>query len=129
MTDQADFQYTRKVDFETLAALPADERFVQRLLTRDDGGDACQIAYVRTPPGSGSPHGLHTHNVDQVFYVLGGTMTVEIAGATSEVEAGSIVVFPKSTPHRNWNATDRETIHLAIIAPAPDPDLPFAQRV
>lgn len=118
--------YVRQVDFAALAAAGPDVRYVQRLLDRADGADAVGVGWIRTPPGGGSPEGLHTHVVEQVFYVLAGTMTVEVAGQRSEVGPGGLVRFPRGVPHRNWNAGTTETIHLSITGPAPDPATPFA---
>lgn len=116
--------HVRKVD----PALFADPhaRAVQRLLDRSSGARSVSVSHIQTPPGEGSPEGLHVHQVDQVFYVLRGTMSVEIAGEISEAGPGSLVVFPAGVGHRNWNAGSEPTVHLSIVAPLADPDLPFA---
>ncbi|WP_052456964.1 MULTISPECIES: cupin domain-containing protein [unclassified Streptomyces] len=129
MTDDPGFAHVRQVDFARFAALGPDERLSQKLLDRASGAGAVEVNYIRTPPGGGSPEGLHTHVVQQVFYVLAGTMTVEVDGRTYDAGPGSLVVFPKGVPHRNWNAGDTETVHLAINAPAPQLDEPFARPV
>lgn len=127
MTDDPAFPYVRQVDFARFAALGPDERLVQKLLDRGSGAEAVEVNYIRTPPGGGSPEGLHTHTVEQVFYVLAGTMSVEVDGRIYVAGPGSLVVFPRGVPHRNWNSGDTETVHLAINAPAPRPDAPFAR--
>ena len=116
--------HVRRVD----PALFADPRAraVQRLLDRSPGARNVSVSYIQTPPGEGSPEGLHVHQVDQIFYVVSGTMGVEIGGVTSEVGPGSLIVFPAGVGHRNWNAGLVPTAHLNILAPLPDPDLPFA---
>lgn len=117
----------RQVDFARFAALGPDVRLSQKLLDRGSGADAVAVNYIRTPPGGGSPEGLHTHAVQQVFYVLAGTMSVEVGGRVYEAVPGSLVVFPEGVPHRNWSSGDTETVHLAINAPAPQLDEPFAR--
>ena len=82
-----------------------------------------------TPAGEGSPAGLHTHRVDQVFYVLSGTMSLEIEGTEYKAGPGTLVFFPAGVPHRNWNAGSEPTVHLAINVPQPDPSVPFATTV
>jgi len=121
--------YLRTVDFPRFQALGPDERLSQKLLSHDSGAKNVTVSYVRTPAGGGSPEGLHVHEVDQVFYVLSGTMTVEVEGLRFEAPAGSLVVFPAGVPHQNWNETEEETIHLNICAPVPDPSKPFARRL
>jgi quercetin dioxygenase-like cupin family protein len=107
------------MDHSAFAALSDDQRYTQALLPRDTAGSGIGINLIRTPVGGGSPEGLHVHDYEQIFYVVRGTMHVEVDGAVFEAPAGSLVRFPEGVPHRNW-ATDAETYHLAINAPADD---------
>src|SRR6266536_326428 len=120
-------QYVRPVDFAALNA--AQERFTQRLLDHDNGGATCSIHCIKTPAGGGSPAGLHTHAGDQAVYILSGTVGVEIQGTEYDAGPGTLVVFPKGVPHRNWNAGTEPTVHLTINTPLPDPSVPFAQSL
>jgi quercetin dioxygenase-like cupin family protein len=115
----ADFAYVRRVDAGALGALPPDARFSQKLIDQGTGGRNASVAYIRTPPGGGSPRGLHTHEWEQIFYVLEGTMTIEVEGERLTAGAGSLVVFPAGVPHRNWNDSDAATVHLAVNTPLP----------
>jgi quercetin dioxygenase-like cupin family protein len=121
--------YVRTVDAAALAAAPAAERFSHTLLDHDSGAQHCSINYIRTPAGGGSPAGLHTHVVDQIFYILSGVMSIEIDGREQECPPGSLIVFPAGVPHRNWNAGSEATVHLAFNTPMPDPAVPFATSV
>jgi len=118
-------EYVRKIDFATLATI--DDQIVLPLVGPDAGLTGCSINCIKTPPGGGSPPGLHTHPVDQVFYVLSGEMRVEIAGHEYEGSAGTLIVFPANVPHRNWNAGSEATLHLAINSPLPEPGTPFTR--
>lgn len=118
-TETTEFSYVRPLDRDALAAIPIEQRHQQKLYDRANGADRVGIAYIRTPAGGGSPEGLHTHDFEQVFYVLEGQMGVEVDGRKFEVSPGSVVVFPQGVPHRNWTATDAPTVHLAINVPAP----------
>ena len=122
-------EYVRKVDEAALNAAGPDERFSQWLLDHTSGGKHCSINWIRTPAGGGSPAGMHTHVVDQIFYILAGTMSLEIEGKEYQAGPGSLVVFPAGVPHRNWNGGSEPTIHLAFNAPLPDPNVPFAKSV
>src|SRR5438067_8122852 len=122
-------EYVRSVDQAALAAAGPDERFSQSLLDHTSGGKHCSINYIRTPAGAGSPAGMHTHVVDQIFYVLAGTMSIEIEGQQYDCPPGSLIVFPAGVPHRNWNAGTEATVHLAFNAPMPDPNVPFSVSV
>ena len=122
-------EYVRKVDAATVAAAGPNERVSQWLLDHTSGGKHCSINWIKTPAGGGSPAGMHTHVVDQIFYILEGTMNLEIEGKEYQAEPGSLVVFPAGVPHRNWNGGSQPTVHLAFNAPLPDPAVPFATPV
>jgi quercetin dioxygenase-like cupin family protein len=117
--------YVRPVDFATMDA--ATERFTQTLLDQSSGPGTCAVQCIKTPAGGGSPAGLHTHDVDQAFYILSGSMGLEIEGKQYEAGPGTLVVFPKGVPHRNWVTGSEPTVHLAINTPAPDPNVDFAK--
>jgi mannose-6-phosphate isomerase-like protein (cupin superfamily) len=117
--------YLRKVDFVRLTA--AQDRVSQSLLDRDSGAATCSVNCIKTPPGEGSPAGMHTHAVDQLFYILSGTMSLEIAGQSHAAGPGTLIVFPAGVPHRNWNAGAEATMHLAFQTPLPELGVPFAR--
>lgn len=117
MTTDAGFNYVRRVDADALGMLPLADRYSQQLLDRGPGGRGASVAYIRTPPGGGSPRGTHAHPWDQIFYILEGTMMIEVEGKTMPAEPGSLVVFPAGVPHRNWNESSAPTVHLAFGAP------------
>ena len=120
-------KYIRKVDFAAIDSSGPDERVALRLLDHDSGAKNCTISYIKTPPGGGSPAGLHVHEVDQVFYILSGTMSIEIEGKQYDSPPGSLIIFPAGVPHRNWNSGSEPTVHLAFNTPLPDPNLPFSR--
>jgi mannose-6-phosphate isomerase-like protein (cupin superfamily) len=119
----------RHVDVEARLARGLDRRFEQNLIDATNGGMDTMVRYVATPAGEGSPAGLHIHEFDQLFYIVAGTMNIEIDGDYFEAGPGSLVVFRQGVPHRNWNAGAEETIHLAINTPMPDPDKPLSISV
>jgi quercetin dioxygenase-like cupin family protein len=122
-------EYVRTVDDAALAATSPADRFTHVFLDHASGGKHCSINWIRTPAGSGSPAGLHTHVVDQIFYVLEGTMNIEVEGKEYLAGPGSLVVFPAGVPHRNWNGGSEATVHLAFNTPLPNPNEPFARPV
>jgi mannose-6-phosphate isomerase-like protein (cupin superfamily) len=120
-------EYVRNVDFAAFAA--SATRKTQPLLDRESTWASCTINCIKTPAGDGSPAGLHTHPVDQVFYILSGVMSLEIEGQEYQAGPGTLVVFPAGVAHRNWNAGAEPTMHLALQVPAPDPRVPFSTTV
>lgn len=121
--------YIRKVDFDDIDSRDPDERVAIRLLNHDSGAKNCTVSYIKTPSGGGSPAGLHIHDVDQIFYILSGTMNIEIEGEHHACTPGSLIIFPAGLPHRNWNGGTEPTVHLAFNTPLPDPNVAFAKSV
>ena len=66
----------------------------------------------------------HIHRFDQLYWVLEGTLHVEVADSAHDVEPGHLVVLPAGVPHRNWNPGPGVERHLAFLVPAPT-DRPF----
>ncbi len=122
-------EYVRMVDFAAIEKSGADERLTQRLFDAASGATTCTVNCIKTPAGGGSPAGMHVHAVDQIFYILSGTMSIEIEGKRYDCRPGSFIIFPAGVPHRNWNDSGEPTVHLAFNTPLPDPDAPFARSV
>ena len=122
-------EYVRRVDFEAIERSGIDERFTQNLFDHTSGSKTYTIICVKTPAGGGSPTGMHVHDVDQIFYILSGTMSIEIEGKQYDCSSGSLIVFPAGVRHRNWNGGSTPTVHLAFNTPLPDPTVPFAKSV
>ena len=120
-------EYVRTVDFAAFNA--TEKRVTQALIDSDSNVTSCSLNCIKTPAGDGSPMGLHIHPVDQVFYILSGTMSLEIDGTELQAGPGTLVTFPAGVPHRNWNAGTEPTVHLALQIPMPDPGVPFATTV
>jgi quercetin dioxygenase-like cupin family protein len=115
-------EFLRTVDFERLAASGGKES--QQLLGNDSGVTSCTVNCIKTPPGDRPPATVYTHPFDQLFYVLSGTMSLEIGGNKHEAGPGTLVVLPAGVPHRNWNGGSEPTLHLVI-----EPDMPYIQMV
>jgi quercetin dioxygenase-like cupin family protein len=122
-------EYVRTVDFDKFAQSKPEDRVSQALIDHGTGVSTCTINYIKTPAGGGSPAGLHVHDVDQIFYVLSGTMSIEIEGKEYDCPPGSLIVFPAGVPHRNWNGGTEPTVHLAFNTPQPEAGVPFARSV
>jgi quercetin dioxygenase-like cupin family protein len=116
----------RVVDHTARIAKGLENRYEQDLIDALSGGTNTMVRYVETPPGSGSPAGQHVHLFDQLFYIISGTMNIDIDGDVFEAGPGSLVVFYQGVPHRNWNEGSESTIHLAINSPLPDPNEPIS---
>jgi quercetin dioxygenase-like cupin family protein len=81
----------------------------------DTGGTMTAVEVV-TGPGSGPPP--HTHVYSELFYVLDGTLTVEIDGEQRSVAAGELAAVPGGAVHTYRNAGTEPTRFLAVLHPA-----------
>jgi mannose-6-phosphate isomerase-like protein (cupin superfamily) len=61
----------------------------------------------------------HIHHFDQLYWVMEGTLHVEVADQIHDVTPGHLVVLPAGVPHRNWNAGPGVERHLAFGMPTP----------
>jgi mannose-6-phosphate isomerase-like protein (cupin superfamily) len=109
-------RYVRPVDF---AAFPPAAFHSQRLADASTGLDSCICLCTRVPPGTGTTSGLHTHPVDQLYYVLSGTMHARVGDRTLVVQPESLVIIPAGTPHWNWNEGTDDEVHFELIVPPP----------
>jgi mannose-6-phosphate isomerase-like protein (cupin superfamily) len=105
--------YIRPVDMEKFDLTKFS---VQTLATRETGSSNCRINIACVPAGKAGPP-LHTHPVDQIYYVLTGTMNVQIGNEKFTAGPNTYVFFPRGVPHCNWNETDEPETHLVIFVP------------
>ncbi|OBJ83296.1 cupin domain-containing protein [Mycobacterium sp. 1245852.3] len=65
--------------------------------------------------------GLHYHRSDQLYYVLAGSMDVQLGHQVHRITAGAFVFIPAGLAHRNWNDGPGAETHFEMIIPAPAP--------
>src|SRR5688500_17825077 len=83
-------------------------------------GDAFVIAEWDDPGGPAGPPRLiaplHLHHRDdEAWYVLEGTLRVQVGEAVVEARAGSGVFVPRGTPHTYWNPGPGPVRYLLIM--------------
>jgi mannose-6-phosphate isomerase-like protein (cupin superfamily) len=93
----------------------------RRLAMSSTGIDSCMVLFSRVPPGHHGPK-LHTHAADQLYYIVKGSMKVQLGTEVFTVEPGNLVFIPEGTPHCNWNDGTEDELHLEVFAPAPPPE-------
>lgn len=71
-------------------------------------------------PGEQLPLAYHSHEEqEELFFVLEGTLSVEIPEATLTVESGEVVVAEPERPHREYVDGDAEEPVRALAVGAP----------
>jgi quercetin dioxygenase-like cupin family protein len=81
------------------------------------GVDSCYVICSRVEPGAGGPK-LHTHPADQFYFVMSGTMLLQLGTDEFSVGSDTLVFIPEGTPHFNWNPGDETAVHLENNCPS-----------
>ena len=68
------------------------------------------------PPRLIAPLHVH-HRDDEAWYVLEGTLCVQVGDTVVEAPTGSSVFVPRGTPHTYWNPTTGRVRYLLIMTP------------
>lgn len=79
--------------------------------------EALTVFEAANPPTQGPP--LHVHSaLDEVIYVIEGTIRVRLDDRVEQAAAGACVFIPRGTPH-TWAVANNSTARLlVVIAPA-----------
>ncbi|MFO0769048.1 MAG: cupin domain-containing protein [Nitrospiraceae bacterium] len=92
---------------------PGDE--VRFILTGEDTG-VRSMAEVTVPPAGSPPH--LQRNEDEAFFLLQGTVTLQVEGKTIDASAGDFVLVPRGTVHSFKNTSIQHARMLVICTPA-----------
>jgi mannose-6-phosphate isomerase-like protein (cupin superfamily) len=95
------------------------ERFSSVVLAdRSSGLNSTSIGVFRSPPGSKSPP-LHVHRFEQIYFIISGTMTLQIGLEEYVAPPNSYVILPAGMPHSNWNSGDEVLWFINARTPEP----------
>lgn len=83
--------------------------------TAADTGGLMSIVEITEPPGSQAPLHVH-HREDEAFWILDGSVTIEVGDATIECHAGDYAFGPRGIPHR-YSVGDAGCRMLFILTP------------
>lgn len=67
--------------------------------------------------------GAHSHEADDVFYVLEGTMSILVGDAWVDAQPGAFVLIPGGTTHDFQNRSDRRAGILNFSPEVFEPDM------
>ena len=88
-----------------------------KALGGDTDGRFLASEYVAPPNFPGPPPHWHRES-EELFYILEGTVTMQIGDETVQAEPGTTLYVPTGVVHRFANETDREARFLFFAAPA-----------
>lgn len=100
----------------------------QHLARRETGSEHARIYAAKVSPNTGGP-ALHFHDFDQLYYVFGGELTIQVGHEKKVARSGDLVLLPKGCLHTNFNAGNENEYHLAILIPEPQVGDQFDYKV
>jgi mannose-6-phosphate isomerase-like protein (cupin superfamily) len=77
---------------------------------------ALSVIEERMPPGAHEVRHRHAHS-RQFFYVLAGTLTMDVEGTRHHLEARTGLELPPGTAHQAINETDADVDFLVVSTP------------
>lgn len=75
------------------------------------------MLYLAELAAGGKGPDWHIHRHDQMYYVLEGELTADVALEHDVVPAHHLIVLPAGVPHRVWNASAARERHLVVNTP------------
>jgi mannose-6-phosphate isomerase-like protein (cupin superfamily) len=104
--------YIEQLDLRQDGALKPNGNRAQCLYA----GPSCAVIVTEVPAG-GHAWARHTHDREQLYYVLEGAMELESGDSSREVEQHAAVLIPAGLPHHNHNPGSVPERHLEVFAP------------
>ena len=77
---------------------------------------ALSVIEERMPPGAREVRHRHAH-ARQFFYVLSGTLTMEVEGVRHRLDGGAGIELPPGTAHQAMNETNAVAEFLVVSTP------------
>ena len=70
-------------------------------------GNVLRSTIIHEPPGFRSEP--TSHEGEEIFYIVEGSLTIELDGEVMVLEVGDTAHFPSTRTHTTWNHTDKPT--------------------
>lgn len=90
---------------------------VLRVVSAGTPGHDVAVVDTLLPPGAGAPRHVH-HDHEEAFYVLDGTVRLELDGATLDAGPGTLALAERGQVHGFTNVGDADARMLALYSPA-----------
>ena len=87
------------------------------LLRSEETDGHVSVTEIVVPPHSAGPP-LHTHDFDEAFYMLEGTLIFQVEDAVVTKDAGELSFAPRNVAHTLANHSDAPARYVLICTPA-----------
>jgi mannose-6-phosphate isomerase-like protein (cupin superfamily) len=74
---------------------------------------------MQSEPGLAKGMGMHVHEFAQFYYVMEGTLAVDVGFEHHEAGPHTLVAIPPGVPHANAPVGDGPETHMTINVPPP----------
>jgi mannose-6-phosphate isomerase-like protein (cupin superfamily) len=98
------------------------------LADRSTGSQNVLVRLNDVLPGGGRTE-PHMHPFDQVYFIRGGTLTVQYGMTTLEAGANTLVVLPRGVVHNNGNKGTGPQSIVTLLLPEPEKGQPMGSGV
>lgn len=95
----------------TVEIVPADKGAGRKLLARGGNMMMTEVTFQKDAIGE-----MHSHNHEQISYIVQGSFDFTLDGITERVEKGDSIYIPSNTLH-GVKALENESIILDIFTP------------
>src|SRR5215212_4349575 len=98
--------------------MPSAPNLTTEVLLRSEGaGGHVSVTQIVVPPHSAGPP-LHTHDFDEVFYVLEGELIFQVDDTLVTKRAGELSFAQRNVAHTLANHTDEPARYVLVCTPA-----------
>ena len=119
----------RPLDRKKLTPSPVAAGFRRQQMARRSMGSDNGRRDVAEVDAGGSGPSLHFHDYDQFYFVLKGTLTVQVGTTRHQAGPNTLVVLPAGTVDTNFNEGSEVERHLAFLVPEPQEGVKADHRV
>ncbi len=106
------------VDRKAVQMPGAQEVFIRRLITREDGAPTFAMRLFEVAPGGHTPRHQHVH--EHEVFILDGKGEVMGAQGAMPLEAGTAVLVPSDEEHQFRNVGSEPLVFLCLVPTAAD---------
>lgn len=96
---------------------PAPNLRTNVLLHGEQVGDHVSVTEIVVPPHTAGPP-LHTHDFDEVYYVLEGELVFQVEDERRTRGAGELSFAPRNVAHTLANRSDAPARYILVCTPA-----------
>ena len=98
--------------------MPPTQKLTTNILLRsEDTGGHVSVTEIVVPPHSAGPP-LHTHDFDEAFYMLEGTLLFQVDDVLVTKRAGELSFAPRNVAHALANHSDAPARYVLVCTPA-----------